>query len=290
MTDRARNPRPPYGDSSSYGPAAPGPAPYGPGPYGSGSNGPASYGQQNDYSYSPPPAATVPPSTGFTASGQTTGWQPQQVYYSAPAPRFVVKSRGRRLNKVLLSATVLAIGIYLLAGSSGLYDPTVLQATAVGLTALGVGLAATAWHARSRGAMLVGVLMTAFLLVGSAVQGDYGTSMGNRTWRPTPTTGFPATYKLAAGDATLDLTQLGPSALGKTVNVSMGLGKLTILVPDGLPISAYAHVDVGNYSVFGTVYGDDPVRQTVTTPGWTPSSGIRIETRLRLGDVEVDHG
>ncbi len=256
---------------------------------------PANYGQQNDYSYSPPPEATVPPSAAFTTPGQpTTTWRPRPAYDTppapAPAPRYVIKHRGRRLNRVLISAAVLAVGVYLMLGRAGAYDPTTLQAVAVGLTALGLGLAGTAWYARSRGALVLGVLLTAFLMAGSAIQGDYGTSVGNRTWRPTATSSIPATYKLGAGDATLDLTQLGAAALGRTIKVNMGAGKLRVIVPDGLPISSYAHIDVGSYRVFGNDYDSDPVRQTVSTPGWTPSSGIRIETQLRLGNVEVEHG
>jgi hypothetical protein len=201
-----------------------------------------------------------------------------------------VRHKGRRLNRALISGSVLAVGLYLMIGRAGAYDPTALQAMAVGLTALGAGLAATAWYARSRGALVLGILLTAALMTGSAVKGDYGTSLGDRTWRPTPTSAIPATYTLGAGAATLDLTQLGPAAIGKTIKVSMGAGKLSVIVPNGLPVSVYAHVHVGSYRIFGVDYDNDPVRQTVVTPGWTPTTGIRIEAHLRIGDVEVNHG
>ena len=44
-------------------------------------------------------------------------------------------------------------GLYLLIGRAGAYDTSVLKATAVGLAALGIGLVATAWRARSRWAL-----------------------------------------------------------------------------------------------------------------------------------------
>jgi phage shock protein PspC (stress-responsive transcriptional regulator) len=273
---------------------------------------PQQYGPQREYPYSqaytPPPGATVPPSAAFTAPTEPTTtwqpqqpwqpqqeWQPQQPLYSepaapAPAPKFLIKHRGRRLNKALISAAVLAVGVYLILGRAGAYDPTVLAAMAVGLTALGAGLAATAWYARSRGALVLGVLLTALVLAGSAIQGNAGSSIGNRHWTPTSTTAIPATYKLGVGHATLDLTQLGPAALGKTIKVTMGIGELSVIVPNGLPVSVYAHVPIGDFRIFGNQYDNDPVKQTVYTPGWTAATGIRIEAQLRIGNVEVNHG
>jgi phage shock protein PspC (stress-responsive transcriptional regulator) len=255
----------------------------------------APYGPQREYAYSPPPGETVPPSAAF--AGPPT-WQTQQGTWRTPStpqqpvapPQFTVRSRGRRLNQVLVSATVLAIGVYLLIGQAGAYDPTVLPATAIGLTVLGLGLAATAWYARSRGAVALGVVLTALVLAGSAVHGDYGTSVGTRTWVPRPGAPIPYEYRLAAGNATLDLRDLGPAAHGKTLRVTMGAGKLTVLVPDGLPFSSYAHVQAGSYQVFGERFADDPLRQTVTSNGWTPATGIRLLITLKLGNVEVDHG
>ncbi|MDX6253717.1 MAG: hypothetical protein QOJ11_51 [Frankiales bacterium] len=257
---------------------------------------PRPYRAQRDYAFDPPPGNVVPPSAAFTGpSERPSTWQPETTWHaaqppSAPAPRFLVKNKGRRLNRALISGSVLAVGLYLMVGRAGAYDPTALQAMAVGLTALGAGLAATAWYARSRGALVLGILLTAALMIGSAVKGDYGSSVGDRSWRPTPTSAIPATYTLGAGAATLDLTQLGPAAVGKTIKVSMGAGKLSVIVPDGLPVSVYAHVHVGSFRIFGVDYDNDPVKQTVVTPGWTPANGIRIEAHLRIGNVEVNHG
>lgn len=255
-----------------------------------------------EWPFTPPPGAAVPPSAAFAGNAYTgPAWVGgDQAGYAGPAeqvwptrqptpPVFTVRARGRTLNRVLISAALLAVGAYLLIGYAGAYDPTFLRAVAVGLTALGAGLALTAWYARSRGALVIGAFLAVIVMVGSAVQGDYGTSVGSRVWRPVAGGVIPYEYKLGAGNATLDLTQLGPSALGKTVRVSMGAGKLTIRVPASLPISAYAHISIGSYTVFDAVsYQNDPVRETVITPGWTAATGIRIETSLRIGNVEVD--
>lgn len=268
------------------------------------------------------PGTPVPPSTAFTAPAtapptvpqeQPVREQPGNVWYAAqtwqappawassplaqspvevtppPRPQYTVRSRGRRLNRVLISIAVLAVGVYLMLGRAGAYDPTTLQAMAVGLTTLGLGLAATAWYARSRGAMVLGAVLTVLLMLGSALQGDYGSDVGSRVWRPISGAELPATYKLAVGNATLDLTHLGPDAFNHPIKVTMGVGKLRIHLPDGVPYSVYAHVQVGDYELGDQRYSDDPVRQTVYSPGYTAGHGLRVEANLRIGNVEVDH-
>jgi phage shock protein PspC (stress-responsive transcriptional regulator) len=232
---------------------------------------------QPDYAFSPPPVTvTPPPSTSYA-------WTP------SPPPAFVVADRGPRLNRALISASVLAAGVYLLIGQAGAYKTLALQAIAVALTTLGVGLAATAWRARSRGALVLGVLLSLVVMVGSVVEGDYGSSIGKRVWRPTDTTSIAGTYQLAVGNGTLDLTQLTTQLDGRTITVTMGGGTLTVLMPDGVPFSAYGDVGVGSLDIFGDRW-DGPVTETVSTPGWTPSTGLRLRLHLRVGHVEVQHG
>ena len=207
----------------------------------------------------PPPAATA---TVPTAS--YTGTPP-------PAPQYATVDRGPRLNRALISACVLAAGIYLTIGQVGAYKPLALQAIAVALTTLGIGLAVTAWRARSRGALVLGVLLSLVVMVGSVVEGDYGSSIGKRDWRPTDAVAIAGTYKLAVGNATLDLTQVSGSLAGRTIDVTMGVGKLTVRLPQQTPVSAYADVNVGNFEIFDDRW-NGPEKHTVTTSGWTPAT------------------
>lgn len=267
--------------------------PYGPPP-------PGAPQPAQEYAFSaPPPGVVVPPSASYQSRPFDSTQPP---WPAAPAPdwqsvaaippptvQYKVRPRGRRLNRLLISLTVLAIGLYLMIGEVGAYDVTTLQATAVGLTVLGVGLAATAWIARSRIALCLGILMTVVLMIGSALQGDYGTQVGSRVWRPTPTT-TQSHYQLAAGRATLDLTQLGTSAAGKTFRVDMGAGKLVVLVPAAMPMSVHARIVNGELLVFDHQYGQGSINQTVVSPGWTAATGLTVLIHLRVGNVEVRNG
>ncbi len=255
-----------------------------------------------EYAFSPPPGAVVPPSAAFSAGvrapmppsystpSYTTEPRPAEQPWQQPvaAPP---RPRPRALNSALISVAVLVSGLYLLIGRAGAYDTSVLKATAVGLAALGIGLVATAWRARSRWALALGAVMTVFLMLGSAIQDNWGTSVDSRVWRPTSTSAIPYEYKLAAGNATLDLRQVGPGLVGTTVRVRMGAGKVVVIVPDNVPASANGYVGLGEFNAFGLQYKENPTRQTVVTPGWTTAAaGVRVLIHLGAGNAEVRHG
>jgi hypothetical protein len=183
------------------------------------------------------------------------------------------------------------MGIYLLIGRAGAYDTSALQATAVGLVALGIGLVATAWRARSRWALTLGALMTAFVMLGSVVHSHWGTAVGTRVWRPATASSIPYEYQLGAGNATLDLRAVGTDVVGKTVRVRIGAGRLRVIVPSSVPAAATGYVELGVFEAFGARYNDNPTRQTVVSPGWTtPAQGVRIVVHMGAGHTEVQHG
>jgi hypothetical protein len=62
-----------------------------------------------------------------------------------------------------------------------------------------------------------------------------------------------------------------------------------VLLPEQTPISAYGDVEVGDFEVFDDRWSG-PEKQTVFTPGWTPSTGLRLQLHLRVGNVEVRNG
>ena len=238
--------------------------------------------------FAPTPPPDPQPHFAFTAPTATVP-PPSNVWEPPVMPEYVAVSRGPKLNRALISASVLAAGVYLLIGQAGAYTPLALQAIAIALTTLGVGLAVTAWRARSRAALVIGVLLSLVVMVGSVVEGDYGSSAGKRVWRPTDATSISASYKLAVGNGTLDLSQVGGQLAGRTIEVTMGVGKLTVIIPNGVLVSAYGDVEIGHLVLFDNRWSG-PETHTYLTDGWTPSSGVRLNLHLRVGNVEVIRG
>ena len=261
-------PSQPYG-SQPYGTPA---GPYGgqPGPYG----GPAPYGGRPTPPAPPRPIAPPPP----------------------PKPR-----RRRPSAFVgLLSVGIVLVGLGL---GAALDDPIGFPgswATLGFLLALtGVSLVVLALGISGRGSgfsgLLVVVLGLLLLASSAASRVDVQDGVGDRTWMPVPASGT-SSFELGAGDATLDLSRLETGTdvsptTPQVINVEMGVGGLTILVPSGLDARIDASVGMGNIRhTGGTVTGVNESsgtdRTTSTTYGDEPVDVV-VDAQLGLGEITI---
>jgi hypothetical protein len=70
---------------------------------------------------------------------------------------------------------------------------------------------------------------------------------GERTWKPVATTSADTAYALGLGQATLDLSGMTSAADAYPIKVSLGLGELVIVVPDG--VTAQVDLSLGGGEV-----------------------------------------
>jgi phage shock protein PspC (stress-responsive transcriptional regulator) len=131
------------------------------------------------------------------------------------------------------------------AGVTGNWDAIALAA---GLAVFGVVLVLAGLWGRRAG--LVGFLAICMALVtlGSAATPDnlrFGGTVGTERWAPSVVSGSPD-YRILVGDGTVDLTRLPAEGLQDArVNASVGVGGLTLIVPDDLTVRVKAHVAAG---------------------------------------------
>ncbi|QNN49861.1 hypothetical protein H9L10_01860 [Phycicoccus endophyticus] len=160
-------------------------------------------------------------------------------------------------------------------------EPVVLgMSLALGGASLVVLTLGAAGRAAGFSGLLVVVLgvLTAVTALGSHVPG--GRDVGDRTWSPTVAT-VPVRYELGAGDATLDLRGLTrlpeDPAAPPAVDVSLGVGQLTVEVPAGLDVRVESHLRAGDLRY-----------ETRDTDGLTVAvddhSGTRLTRTHRVGD------
>lgn len=284
------------------------PAPYGspppppmPVPYGAAPPMPAPPGE----TMSAPP--TSPPYGGYRtpAAGQYAtpyGGRPTPPAPPRPiAPPPPPKPRRRRpsafIGLVSLGIAIIGIGL-----GAALHGPTGFpgsSATLAFVIALGgVSLVVLALGLRGRASGFSGFLavilsfLLAVSLIGSQVPNS-NSGVGERTWRPVPAAGT-TTFELGAGDAVLDLDRLvttTPRTTPQTIEVDMGAGELTILVPPGLDARVDAQVGFGSIRHTGsTVTGVDESsgsdRSTSVTIGDTPVEVV-IDAELGLGQITI---
>lgn len=286
------------------------PPPYAPVPYGSGPPMPAPHDSAPSVPtptgeiMSAPP--TSPPYGGYRApaagqyptpyGGRPTPPVPPRPIAPPPPP----KPRRRRpsafIGLVSLGIAIAGIGL-----GAALDGPTGFPGSASTLAYLialaGVSLVVLALGLRGRASGFSGFLvfalsfLLAISLIGSQVPNSNG--VGERTWSPVPAVGT-TTFELGAGDAVLDLDGLvttTPRTTPQTIEVDMGAGELTILVPEGLDARIDANVGFGNIRHTGaTVTGVNETsgadRSTSVTIGDTPVEVV-IDAELGLGQITI---
>ncbi|MBK6440620.1 MAG: PspC domain-containing protein [Actinomycetales bacterium] len=190
-----------------------------------------------------PPTASIPtpstPPSGPHGMGPGRTWAP-----AAQGPVAVVVRTKRRCGGFPLFVTAIGLGVAtfgMLSSLDGLSSrvdqPTVFAAVAgCAVAALVMFIAAL----RGRRAPLTNVVVTTALIV-SAIAAFVPTpttflaGAGERHWRPVASsTATNPPYTLGLGQATLDLGGISSDADAYPITVTLGLGELLIIVPDGI--------------------------------------------------------
>lgn len=154
----------------------------------------------------------------------------------------------------------------------------------LGVVALGVLLAVTAWSGGERPivpAVILAVLAIALASSGARLQGGVGDVYA----RPANLASLHGTYRRAIGDMTLDLGALRGSASSVTsVDASIGIGNLRIVVPAHADGSIEVRVGLGTLNpVEGADRsGFDLLRVVHVFPVGNPALRSRSRLQLRI--------
>lgn len=249
---------------------------------------------------------------GYAAGGNPP-YGDQAAFTAAPPAR-----ERSYLGWLIVSAAVLVAGVLGIFGA--LLPATASAPGIIGgviLAILGVGLLVGARYGRARWLVVLAVPV-AMLTFGAVAAGAFVQSnpnwdrwtvtggsgqleIGDRTWAPTPTdvSGAPLDYRVSAGDAVLDLT--GLTALGDaepgaprqrvSINASVGVGQLRVLVPDDMLLELSSTVDVGEIQVPGepVLSGTKLVKDTTLEPSadGAPAYIVTLDAALGAGNLEV---
>lgn len=135
----------------------------------------------------------------------------------------------------------------------------------------------------------LGLVLAVGTAVAAAVPGLGARGTGDVTWAPTSTSSIPAGgYDWAVGNVTVDLTatQVPSDAL---VEVSLGAGDLTVVVPPDVALVVRANVGLGSV-VLPDGQSRDGLGRTVNAsyPAVGPARGtVTLALDVGVGTVEV---
>lgn len=285
LIQRSREPhdtRPPSGgaamsSSSSSGPpsAASGSShdtATGAGPYpGATSDTTSDTAQQPSIDYG---ASAYPPSTVPTGTAQPPAAQPRE-------PRSILG--GLTVSVALIAAGVVVSWGYLTGNHASLR-----MVLSVALAVVAAGLLVGTFLGRSRGLVVLGVLLSLVVLTAGMRGVTVAGGIGDKLWRPASLAAASSPYELSVGNATLDLTGLSLGSEPLRVQARLGVGDLVILVPTGAQVQLLAHVGTGSVAVPGAQYGGMGVDRSITlSPVGPPTGQIIIDAQVGIGELEV---
>jgi hypothetical protein len=234
----------------------------------------------------------VPTYTAPTeAADDNTAWTPAPgAMWAAPPP--VARPPGSRLGAITLSLAALVTGVLVLARTYGADGLTPSRIVAAALVVVAGGLVVGTWFGRARWLAAIALLLCVALGATAAVDSTDGVlrgGVGERTWIVVPAQPTQS-FRLGAGEATLDLRALETEGQHLDVDAHLGVGHLIVLVPDGVPIRLHAKVRVGEINEFGDdlANGDRVERTRSYGPAGDPR--VEIDATIGAGQVEVRHG
>ena len=217
--------------------------------------------------------------------GRPSGSLAAPLRTTAPSYAVLAAFSARRCRRSRRAAVVVT-GVLVLLGATGTDGITVEVVLSSALAVVGLGLVAGAWWGRSRGLIVLALLLGLGLAGTVAVRPALEAGVGERTWRPTAA----GSYRLGVGEATLDLRDLPVRESGPTaVKARVDVGHLVVIVPDGLRVSLDAKAQLGDLLVLGGDTNGRDVNKHADLGG-EGAPQVRLDLSVRTGQVEVRRG
>jgi phage shock protein PspC (stress-responsive transcriptional regulator) len=180
-----------------------------------------------------------------------------------------------------------AAGFLALLGVLGVDVPWDI-ALAVGAIAVGVSVAAgPLLHVRTGGLFVVGIVLAVLAVFVSTVDIRFEGSVGDKTVTPATASDLERNYDIAAGELVLDLRETELPAGVTHVDANVGVGQLTIRVPENTALDIDASAGAGELNVLGRhVDGwDQELHVNEVSPLGT--SELVLDAHVGLGNVTI---
>jgi phage shock protein PspC (stress-responsive transcriptional regulator) len=197
---------------------------------------------------------------------------------------------------VTAAALLIVIGVGVLVTQFTDLDLGARGFLGTALLVVGVGLVVGALTGAGRGAkgglIGLGIVLSAALVVVTTVDLPPG-AVGDRTYRPATASAVQPVYQHAAGDLTIDLREVGLTALDGPVvtRIEHGVGDVDVLVPRSADVEVTVDSGIGETDLFGDS-ADNGTYAGLGSATWSGDDELefRISIESGAGDVEVSRG
>ncbi len=225
------------------------------------------------------PAAAISDSTPAVAASQPMIVDPQ---LGAHASR-----RRSPLGWVVVAALLFVTAGLALANQAQDLRLTLSQHLAAGLVVLGVGLLVGTWWGRARGLVLAGFVLAPMALAAAFVTVPLEGGIGGADYQPQSAAELLSEYRLVAGSMVLDLTKLETGTDPVTITASVGLGNLTVILPNDASVAVNGRVDAGVLQLFGARHRGTFIRDRAERPGSVGGDTLSLTLEVGVGEIWI---
>jgi len=195
-----------------------------------------------------------PPASGADRPAETS---PDDERPEAPAPPDTTPlppppappvSRRPPAGRLVLGLVLVAVGVVWLLDALDVFSLSFLAVLPGALILVGLILLWGARTGRHKGLIVLGVVLMVILTIASSFDIRLRGGVGDRNERPATLADVQREYHLSVGQLTIDLRDVTfPDGRTTNLKASVGIGQLTIRLPDGsrLAVSAKGHVGAG---------------------------------------------
>ncbi|WP_029137991.1 PspC domain-containing protein [Nakamurella lactea] len=212
-----------------------------------------------------------------------------------PSPQELARNRrAKALGRATFGVALIVAATMALGVSVHWWDVSWAAISASALAVVAVGVFVSAVRGRRSNLIGVGILLslaTAFF----TVTGFSGTGgFGDRTWTPTTVAEIEAangSFSLAAGDATLDLTNVDvPKGETVTIDADLNMGDLTVILPNDANVQATCTGNVGSMSCLGEQRDGASNESHRNETGNQNAGTFELTAHVGAGNLEVRRG
>lgn len=191
-----------------------------------------------------------------------------------------------RASRIVGGTMLLAAGLVTVVAAAGV-DLGAQEIAGIAIIAAGVALAAGAFFGASPWLALPPLVLAACVAALAAAGVALRGPIGDREFHPLAVAELPSTYRLAIGQARLDLGDISLPPGTTTVKLRVGIGEARVTVPAGVTVKVKGHTGAGDVRLPGGRSSGTDVDRNETLPG-NGVSTLVLDARVGLGELRVE--
>lgn len=156
----------------------------------------------------------------------------------------------------------------------------------IALIVVGIGVMYGANRQDVSGLVVIGIILSLIVISAGFFSAAPWEGVGEVTQRPAVVADLKTTYEHGVGDFTVDLRDVSLEPGTTTVDVSLGIGALRVLVPDDVTVKVDASAGLGKVIVFGQV-SDGMGPNLSDTVAASADHILELQAGVGIGEVEV---